>query len=683
MRCAHRLLVTTWTAVSLLASAHAHGGQYRGPTDVKPPSGNSGSGGTGGGGAAGSAGGSGAPAPSGGLTGGPATAGAGGTGIGAAPRGVTLDDDLTRWEFWWEFGKDPFLRLRDAVAGDRVPFGAEDPLLNPRFRHLHGAIERPTDGDLQQATETLARALQRASDRDTISACLVALAKIGRDGTAWRLHDVLVPFLARNDQEQRETAALALGIARRGDPATLDLLADLVRDTEAGRRASAQAAVNERTRAFAAYALGLQLQSLRRPAPALRVVGVLRGVVGDATLGWNLRVAAIEALALFPADWHGAAADTLRDTIVDDFRRYFAADVGPGEQLVQAHVPTALARLLGRDDPRAAAWRQRFASELERGLRGEAAPAATGKTNVHIAQSCALALGDLSPPWAAAGDAGEAVALLLLRVHQEHRDQQTRAFAMLSLARLGGPLARDALLRELDDAQTVLELPWIGLALGVWTARSLAPDADGSRRDPDRTVQTALRRSFAAARTPTALGALGLALGLAQAGDGAASVRATLRDQAHRDDLAGYLALALGLMGDVDAIGDIRALMAASARRPQVLQQAVRALGLLGDHTVVPELCRALEHPEPSLVRLSAIASALGQIGDRRSLPRLGAMLEDARLTPLTRAFAAVAIGMVGDKDPLPWNAAYATCTNYRAATETLTDGAAGILDIL
>jgi HEAT repeat protein len=98
---------------------------------------------------------------------------------------------------------------------------------------------------------------------------------------------------------------------------------------------------------------------------------------------------------------------------------------------------------------------------------------------------------------------------------------------------------------------------------------------------------------------------------------------------------------------------------------------------------VADELCKSLQDPDPSLMRLSAIAAALGQIGDRRCLEPLQAMLANDKLTPLTRAFAAVALGRVCDKDPLPWNSTYSTNTNYRASTETLTNGHSGILDIL
>ena len=136
-------------------------------------------------------------------------------------------------------------------------------------------------------------------------------------------------------------------------------------------------------------------------------------------------------------------------------------------------------------------------------------------------------------------------------------------------------------------------------------------------------------------------------------------------------------------MADDLAIGEIRAVMQASERRPQVLLQSSRALGLLRDGTVVAELCRQIQGSSHGLARLAALAAALGQIGDRRSLEPLLMMSSEPSLTPLTRAFAVVALGSICDKAPLPWNAAYASTTNYRAATDTLTDGAAGILDIL
>ena len=137
------------------------------------------------------------------------------------------------------------------------------------------------------------------------------------------------------------------------------------------------------------------------------------------------------------------------------------------------------------------------------------------------------------------------------------------------------------------------------------------------------------------------------------------------------------------MLQDKRAITDLRVLRQSSLRRPFVMMQCVRALGLLGDKDLVAELISELAAPSVTLIRLSALVSALAQIGDRSCLPALQELMANQDVSPLTRAFAAVALGGVCDKSPLSWNSVYATQVNYRAATETLTDGATGILDLL
>ncbi|MEO6597762.1 MAG: HEAT repeat domain-containing protein [Planctomycetota bacterium] len=671
-------------SLALAPSLWAHGGQYRGPGDVPSAPSSTGSSPGGSTSASGSgAGGTGSPSSSGASG---STSGAGSAGVaGTAPRGAPLDEDFGRWEFWWEFGKDPYLRLREAVYGSGALVSAEDALLNPRFAYRRRDIQRPNEADLGNVAGSLVGTLRQARDRDTVSACLVALAKIGRDGAGWNLHQEFVPFLSSSDQEQRETAALAFGIAGRAGKPTLDLLCDLVRDGELARKACASSAVNERTRAFAAFGLGLLLQRLREPASAHQMITVLRTVLARPEAhGRNLKVAAIEALSLFPKAWAAPAANILRDGIARELGNYYDLELGPGEQLVQAHVLPALSRLLPRDADAAGKWKNRLAAELAAGLDAAGIAGSGTKVNPHVAQSCALALGELRGAWNLDTDEDAPTGELLLRVYREHRDQQTRSFALLALGRGGGSRARAALLRELANASRAIEQPWCAVALGVLAAREAEETAKAGRTpEPDVAVAEALHDTFRKARNSGALAALAISLGLCGGYAAADNLRQALAQNAHRDELAGYLCLGLGLMGDDRATGEIRALVQASSRRPVVMLQAVRALGLLGDHRVVDDLCKQLENPEPSLVRLSAIAAALGQIGDRRSLEPLGKMLGNQSLTPLTRAFAAVALGAVCDKDPLPWNAAYARHCNYRASTETLTNGSAGILDIL
>ena len=675
--------------VSFAAMLPAHGGQYRGPSAVVPPSGGSSSSGNQYRGAGDVVpGSSGTGTSSGSTSSKPAvtTPNAPATSSSRGPRGAQLEDDLGRWEFWWEFGKDPYLRLRDALYGAGPgALAADDALLGRRLPFRQRNSQPPATEDLVRIADALVTALHKAHDRDTISACMVALAKIGRDGDNWKLHDVLAPYLRNGDQEMRETAALALGIAGLNHPQSVELLRELVADGPEARKASGGNAINERTRAFAAFGLGLLLQRLQESGQAHQILSTLRSVLTEPEQhGRELKVAAIEAMSLLAPGWRAPAAQAMRSSIVGDLAAYYARDLGTGEQLIQAHVPPAIARLLGPADPLSATYRERFAEELEQGLATEGQARRGSKSNIHVPQSLAIALGELGLPWDQPRGDQARIGELLLRTYRDHRDEQTRSFALLAIARCGGSQAKVVLLRELAAAGRAIEQPWCAVALGVLHARNgeLAR-ANGSSADLDSELTDALLATFRAARNPASQSALAVALGLN--GDPAAGdeLRRALQENRQRDDAAGYIALALGLLRDPRAIGDLRQLRGESTRRPFLLMQCVRGLGLLGDGAVVDDLCAELGQPEPSLVRLSAAASALGQIGDRRSLEPLLKMLTDSKLTPLTRAFAAVALGGICDKDPLPWNTTYATQTNYRAATATLTDGQSGILDIL
>ncbi len=681
-------------ALAAAAPLVAHGGQYRGPSDVKPPTPSSVSdraspSGNGSGGAGSTPSGPTTTTPAGSAAGGGrGIAGGAGPAVGGGVRGTPVEDDLGRWEFWWEFGKDPFLRLRDAIYA--VSRSAEDDVLpNPRFAFTRRPIERPREADLDRVANALLAALRQAHDRDTISGCLVAVAKIGRDQPDWTIVDVVTPYLRGGDQELRETAALAFGIAGSLRAAAVERLQALLRDDVRGRELSGGVPVNERTRAFAAYGCGLLLaRTADRVAVAAALAEPLLEVVrAPAAHGRDLKVAAVEALGLLPRDLAGPAGKLLRARVVAALGEYYRADLGPGERLLQAHAPPAISRLLAARDLTAAFWQRTFADDLRAGIDTDAGTTVPRRgDNLFVAQSCALALGTMTSAWNGDvdGDPDAAAARTLLDAYHHHRDQQTRAFSLLALARIGGTQARATLLREIDVAGRALERPWCAVALGVLHARAAELAARrGATPETDRELTAALDRAFAEARNPSAIGAIAIALGLAgdeRAGD---RLRGALVANRQRDDVAGYIALGLGLMRDPRAVPEIRGLLAGASRRPFLMMQCVRALGLIGDSSVTETLCRELETDEPSLAKLSAAASALGQIGDRRSLDPLLRMLASDTLTPLTRACAAVALGSICDKDALPWNHVFASFTNYRAATETLTDGASGILDIL
>lgn len=221
--------------IGLLATAlSAHGGQYRGPGDIVPP-GPGGNGRTGApsGPTTGGPSGPSAPRPSGPATGGPTgptTGGPAGPSGGRGPvtggRGAGLGPDLTQWQFWWEFNKDPFIRLRDEIHKGGPQTGSDDFYLGDTRKNSRNSMA-PTREDKIGILATLRRAMKSTNNRDIISGCMIAMAKVGMDHPEFKLKDVFTPYLKSKNQEIRETAAIALGIAAQTESDELDILIKL------------------------------------------------------------------------------------------------------------------------------------------------------------------------------------------------------------------------------------------------------------------------------------------------------------------------------------------------------------------------------------------------------------------------------------------------------------------------
>jgi HEAT repeat protein len=511
----------------------------------------------------------------------------------------------------------------------------------------------------------LARLLGRTEQRDVVTAGMVAMAKIGRDHSDFRLGpSVFAPRLRSHDQEVRETAALALGIAGLAGDGQIELLADLARDAAAGRKACGRAEVDGRTRAFACYALGLFARGGASVAERFRAVAPLVELVRSTELKHrDVESAAILALGLLGGEGPGAAA--LRALAVDALADRLERRTRAGDEYAQAQAPVAIARLLDPSSAAADVWRRRFADELQDRRRG-----------IVMAQSCALALGALCRPCADDRDADASTCAVLLRAWREHGDAQTRNFAIMGLGRSRGAHQRELLLAQLDAAGKAVELPWVALALGV--------HASGRRQAGavDRTVAAALRDHLQRVKNPGSLGALAIAVGLC--GDPAAldDLRLLLLETSD-ETLAGHACIGLALLGDRSVVPDLQGVLRSAARRPVLLQKAAIGLGVLGDKSAADELLGMMRGGEPSLARLSAVAVALGFIGDRRTLAPLLQLCDDESLTALTRAFGVAALGGVCDRHRLPWNTDLRDFANYRATVDTLWDGSAGVLDIL
>jgi hypothetical protein len=267
----------------------------------------------------------------------------------------------------------------------------------------------------------------------------------------------------------------------------------------------------------------------------------------------------------------------------------------------------------------------------------------------------------------------------LQEYYEKGRDQQAKYFALMSLGQIGGDKNRSYLLKEVEKSKS-LEKPWAGMALGVMDY--LARQEDKSR-DLDRMAGEVVRSEFQRAKSPNEVSGLAIALGLLRHTDAADDILDKLDKYKSNDELAGYCCLALGLMGYKPAKDKIADLVEDSLRREERLKQAAIALGLLGDKTAADTLVKFIKQ-QNSLAVYASVATALGFIGDRRTLdPLLEAIFDPNVKQDIAKAFAVVALGIVADKEDFPWNSKIAQNMNYRANTETLTNGSVGVLDIL
>jgi hypothetical protein len=573
--------------------------------------------------------------------------------------------DGTGWQIWWEFNKSEFLQLGSTAF--LVPTtGSDDYYLGcgPRQQRVETLL--PSDADRRdRIAPALLELLANERNRDVQSACLVALGKVALAPKGTDLDAALLGALARDDQEVRESAVLALGIS--ASAGALAPLLALVRDDAAGRQLVGRESVGDRTRAFAAYAAGLWARATAELDGKQAVHDALWAVLRNpAQRHRELRAAAVTGLGLLVADPTGPTHKRLAWQTVDELLSWYQQDLGPGDAAVQAHAPVAIGRLLGRGNSSAhQRCKQHFLEAL----------LATTRRSNPIQQSAALALGMLALPLER--EPADALASKALQQHYERGvDQLARSLSAIALGRIGGASNREWLRKNYARANQWTERPWLALALGLEAA---AANARGER---DGSVARLLQAELIDAPRGEVRGAHALALGMTGQVAAVPLLQQLLRDAEHDEVLAGYYALALAMLGDPAAAPQLTAILTRSQRRPTLLLQVAVALGHLGDRDATDHLVGMLDRSE-SVAVLAALAAAIGQIGDQRAIEPLLTRLRDGSAPKLARAFTAAALGGVGDTQPLPWNWPLSRDCNFATGIDTLSNGQTGVLDIL
>jgi len=689
-------------SIGLQSLSHAHGGQYRGPGDTVPPGGG-GSGGGAAGPASGPAGPS-TPGPTAPGTPGAGAPGAPGQGPGNRPTtggGADAGADLTLWSFWWEFNKEPFLNLKAAVGSGGAETGSEGWFLGQGEKKQGKDSLRPSQEQIRQkVVPALLAALEKETNNDIVTGSMIALAKIGDAASETGdspFEKVISKFLGDKNQEISETSAVALGIL--ANPKSIPTLELLLTDHPDGRKlVGSSQEVNYRTRAFAAYGLGLIGARASSEDDRKSVVTILRKVLEtDQTKTRDLKVSCIIALGMVPLETIETPAsvqpekkgmlvapENSRVAQLDYLVAYLQND--SNEYLVRAHCPTALARLVaGLPDELHKSYREKISDDLIARIGSKS------KDRAEVIQSSVVALGLLGTN-DKANPTDKKIFDALVSVPKDVSDQQARNYAMIALAKLGGttaPGAKDpeggadeiakAILGQLASGKGNLPA-WAGIACGVMANKLSLSNPQANKIG---TLQTAVRSALGEEKAAERVGAFAIAAGIMKDQEATETMLKLLDSQ--KDTTArGYIAIGLGLMNARESMEKIQKIVDESKYKPELLKQGAIALGLLGDKNVVELLITQLQEAK-GLANQAALSSALGFIGDHRSIDPLVTMLQNDGITERARGFAAVALGIVADKEDLPWNSKISVDLNYRASTSTLTDQSSGtgILDIL
>ena len=663
------------SAAALASDALAHGGGYRGPPGEVPPNSREPSdpppppeggppstpGGTPPGG----------PMTGGGDPSGPKTPGDGGSGPGTGNgpsnpppgsgggptggpktgRGGARAPGYSSWAFWWGFNKDEILGLKS-----RVRTGMRGPTTQTGFGGRSAASVRAvTDEAIANSIVPALRKLlaDEAESFHVRSAAELGLAKIGDAESVETLRRMAANERHALHREIEETAALALGVMQRDDPATREFLIGVVSD---------QAKNASFARPFSAISLGLlgDRNDLEHAA-----MSALVQVVAQKEPGADVKPACLMGLGLLGND---AAIPALLSMVRDG-----KAPAKGAVELTQIETAYAVAALgkIGRPGLGSAGDETCVVDELVRILEKHEA-----KGVADVRRSAVIALGQIGPQCSA--KAQRRVVDTLRGVIDANVEEQQRSFALISLARIGAAKGADsamrrdltAALRKVMDKGQGQTPAFAGVALGL-VGRAVA--AEGGT--PEEEVCAPLRERFAEGGDPQTRGAFALASGLAQDRLAADTLRATLLDNGADKRVRGWCALALGLMRDQSSVDAVRKTLKTESDR-ELRVQVATAAGLLGDATVIDDLAAVVTSPDSSNYELGSAALALGQIGDERAVAALLEVATDTkqRYADVTRGLAVVALGQIGDRRDIPALARVSTDVNYRAHVPAITE---------
>ena len=579
--------------------------------------------------------------------------------------GATATSINDSWEMWWELNRWRYFPDR----GSSIP----DP----------DAVVTPTsDGDVPIDRDALARARRALVVRQHIApflikqldpktpvrpevraAAMIALGKTTHD-------DAVVTLIIRHMRDDRaenvvrESAAYALGMLRRTDEsmhmegARLDDVREELLATVDDETAPV------RTRAFAAFALGLLGDQPYGSAFSKDGRMISRALWERAVRKYSARdipVALLTALGRMPAAGTSEEITKGLQRVVlgrrvgrrswDSFERSHALDAlvrQRGDGWVMTMLRTITDKRLPNQVRRAAfialgaaatelgsADRMEAAEAAEKGIRLARDGLTRGLGHVALGRILSADLAS-EKPWVVERTGGRN----LLLSEARHGSNNHRGFSILALALAirgsSGPAA----------------------LAGKFQVEGRATLVRGFEREKDPVMRSAY---------VVALGLIGT-----MAKDQAPALTELVADRKADPTLRGHAALALAQVGASPRACREALRSAAWDKRSMALRRdAALALAFLGGGAEAKMLVRELRTAKSRWV-LTQAAVALGQLGDLDAVPAIVELAADESREDEARALAIASLGLLGDPEAKPSTLRLTSDSNYPARTDAL-----------
>jgi HEAT repeat protein len=268
-------------------------------------------------------------------------------------------------------------------------------------------------------------------------------------------------------------------------------------------------------------------------------------------------------------------------------------------------------------------------------------------TGVEPRRAAAAALGLVAHPGATK------VIERLAGMLEHESDAVSRHFAAVSLGRIGGADAQDALRTAFVSQRLGDDMrPWVALGLGLT-----------ERNEPGDTVVPLLVKQLKHESNSSTTAAYAVALGLCRSEQAMPTLLEMSRSKS--TEVAGYAAISLGLSGRHTAAARLREMLSTEGS-PLVIRQAAMGLGILGDRSSIPNLLELIRTTSNPFVA-SFAAIGIGFTGDSNAAGPLLDLIEREGPRGVTTTYAVTAVGQLFDRDRRPALSRLASGDNYTA----------------